>query len=156
MSKVFSLNEVASNIGYLLESAGEVSVRSEWTQMKPIIRAEKDIVTLAKTNGKLKKGDVVLYKAASSEDYMLRRIAYVNGNAYVACGDDELTNDYNIGEDRIIGVMQSYDRNGRTHKTSDLSYKIYVMFLPIIKPIIRAYRQIKGRVIDFLKFLTKK
>lgn len=155
MSKVFSLEELVPVLKETLEVSGEVSFASRNDEMKPIIRGNGDAVTLIKPKEKLKKGDVVLYKRENGE-YVLRRIVFVNKDTYVACGDNERTNEYKIADEQILGMLLSYDRNGKTHKTSDTNYKIYVFLLPVIKLLISGYKWLKERVINFIKFLFKK
>lgn len=139
----------------MLESVGEVSVAAGGNEMLPIIRGERDTVTLAKKSQSLKKGDMVFYIADDGR-YLFRRIVYVNGDTYVASGDNETKNEYKIPAERIFGVVVSYDRKGKTHKITDKSYRLYVLLLPLIKPVIYGYKWLRKRVVDFIKFLLKK
>ena len=139
----------------LLEAGGEVTVEVNGSEMLPLIRGQRDTVTLVKKGEKQRKGDIVLYKADDGR-YLLRRIVYVNGNTYVASGDNETKNEYNITDDRISAVAVSYDRRGKTHKITDISYKLYVFLLPVIKPVFYGYKWLRKRAVDFIKFLFKK
>ena len=155
MSKNFSFEELVPVINETFEKNGEVTVTAKGNEMQPIIRDAKDSVTLAKPTEKPKKNDIVLYLSETSE-YKLRRIVFVNGENYVASGDNETSNEYNITDERIVGVMISCDRGGKTFKTSDFSYRLYTALLPVIKPAMTGYNWLRKRVVNFIKFLMKR
>lgn len=155
MSKRVSLEELVPVMREALEESGEVSFISAGTSMLPTIRDRKDTVTLVKPQGKLKKGDIPFYQRDNGQ-YILHRIVYVNGDTYVTCGDNQWVNEYNVRDDQIIGVLKSFDRNGKTHHVDDTSYKLYVKLLPAIRWIYRLSNSVKIRVLNFIKFLFKK
>ena len=155
MSKKFSFEELVPVINEAFEKSGEVSVTAKGSEMQPIIRDSKDTVTLKKLTEKTKKNDVVLYLSETGE-YKLRRIVFVNGETCVASGDNETANEYNITDERIVGVMTSYDRGGKTHKVTDSGYRLYTALIPVIKPAMTGYKWLRKRVVNFIKFLMKR
>ena len=155
MSKNFSFEELVPVINEAFEKNGEVTVTAKGNEMQPIIRESKDTVTLVKPAEKPKKNDVVLYLSETGE-YKLRRIVFVNGATYVASGDNETANEYNITDERIVGVMLSFDRGGKTRKISDSGYRLYTALLPVIKPVLTGYKWLRKRVVNFIKFLMKR
>lgn len=155
MSKKFSFEELVPVINEAFEKSGEVSVTAKGSEMQPIIREVKDTVTLVKPTEKTKKNDVVLYLSETGE-YKLRRIVFVNGATYVASGDNETANEYNITDEQIVGTMVSYDRGGKTHKVTDSGYRLYTALLPVIKPVRTGYKWLKSRIFNFIKFLMKR
>lgn len=155
MSKKISMEEMAPLIQEILAESGEVSFVSAGTSMLPTIRDRKDTVTLVKPQGKLKKGDIPFYRRDNGQ-YILHRVVYVNGDTYVMCGDNQWENEYNIRHDQIIGVLHSFDRDGKTHKVTDLDYRIYVKLLPLVKYGRKYYYLLKSKVYSFLKFLFGK
>lgn len=155
MSKRVSLNELVPIMRETLEENGEVSFESAGVSMLPTIRDRKDTVTLVKPQGKLKKDDVAFYQRDSGQ-YVLHRIVYVNGDTYVACGDNQWTNEYNIRDDQIIAVLKSIERNGKVYDVDGKKYKFYVKILPAVRWIYRLYNAVKRRIISFIKFLIKK
>lgn len=155
MSKKFSFEELVPVINEAFEKSGEVSVTAKGSEMHPIIREVKDTVTLVKPTEKTKKNDVVLYLSETGE-YKLRRIVFVNGATYVASGDNENANEYNITDEQIVGTMVSYDRGGKTHKVTDSGYRLYTALLPVIKPVRTGYKWLKSRIFIFIKFLMKR
>ena len=155
MSKKISMEEMAPLIQEILAESGEVSFVSAGTSMLPTIRDRKDTVTLVKPQGKLKKGDIPFYRRDNGQ-YILHRVVYVNGDTYVMCGDNQWENEYNIRHDQIIGVLYSFDRDGKTHKVTDFDYRIYVKLLPLVKYGRKYYYLLKSKVYSFLKFLLGK
>lgn len=138
-----------------LDSNGEVSFISPGTSMLPTIRDRKDTVTLVRPQGKLKKGDVPFYRRDNGQ-YILHRIIYVNGDTYVTRGDNQWTNEYNVTDDQIIGVLKSIERSGKIYSVEDKKYKLYLLLLPLIRWVYRIYRALKRRIKAFVKYLLKK
>ena len=153
MSKRVSMDEMAPLIREILAESGEVSFVSAGVSMLPTIRDRKDTVTLVRPQGKLKKGDVPFYQRDNGQ-YILHRVIYVNGDTYVMRGDNQWENEYNVRHDQIIGVLHSFDRDGKTYKVTDTSYKLYVKFLPLIRYSRKYYYLLKSNVYAFIKFLT--
>lgn len=153
MSKRVSMDEMAPLIREILAESGEVSFVSAGVSMLPTIRDRKDTVTLVRPQGKLKKGDVPFYQRDNGQ-YILHRVIYVNGDTYVMRGDNQWENEYNVRHDQIIGVLHSFDRDGKTYKVTDTGYKLYVNFLPLIRYSRKYYYLLKSNVYAFIKFLT--
>lgn len=149
------MHEMAPLIRETLSESGEVSFVSAGVSMMPTIRDRKDVVTLVKPQGRLKKGDVPFYQRDNGQ-YVLHRVVYVNGDTYVLRGDNQWENEYNIRHDQIIGVLYSFDRNGKTHKVTDADYKLYVKLLPLVRYVRKYYYLFKSKVYAFLKFLIKR
>lgn len=149
------MDDMAPLIRETLVESGEVSFVSAGVSMLPTIQDRMDTVTLIKPQGKLRKGDVPFYQRDNGQ-YILHRVVYVNGDTYVMRGDNQWQNEYNIRHDQIIGVLYSFDRNGKTHKVTDFSYRVYVKFLPIIRYWRKYYYLFKSKVYAFIKYLTKK
>lgn len=153
MSKRVSMDEMAPLIREILAESGEVSFVSAGVSMLPTIRDRKDTVTLVRPQGKLKKGDVPFYQRDNGQ-YILHRVIYVNGDTYVMRGDNQWENEYNVRHDQIIGVLHSFDRDGKTYKVTDTGYKLYIKFLPLIRYSRKYYYLLKSNVYAFIKFLT--
>ena len=153
MSKRVSMDEMAPLIREILAESGEVSFVSAGVSMLPTIRDRKDTVTLVRPQSRLKKGDVPFYQRDNGQ-YILHRVIYVNGDTYVMRGDNQWENEYNVRHDQIIGVLHSFDRDGKTYKVTDTGYKLYVKFLPLIRYSRKYYYLLKSNVYAFIKFLT--
>lgn len=155
MSKIVSLEQMAPIIRETLDECGEVSFVSAGVSMLPTIRDRKDIITLVKPGDALKPGDVAFYQRDNGQ-YILHRVIYVNSDIYVMRGDNQWANEYNIRRNQIIGVLSSFDRNGKTHKVTDLDYRIYVKLLPAVRYTRKGYYWFKSQVYKFYKFLFRR
>lgn len=155
MSEKISLNEMAPLIRETLEENGEVSFVSAGRSMLPIIRDRKDTVTLVKPKKEIKAGDVVFYQRDNGR-FILHRVMYVNSGTYVMRGDNQWDNEYNIRRDQIIGILKSFERNGKVHNVTDRDYLMYVKFLPLIRFVRKTYYGFKSQVYKFVKYLVKR
>lgn len=155
MSNKISISEMAPLICEALEKNGEVSFVSTGRSMLPVIRDRKDTVTLTKPPRNIKKGDVAFYRRDNGQ-YILHRVMFVNGDTYVLRGDNRWDNEYNVSRSQIIGVLKSFERNGKVHNVTDRSYQMYVKLLPLVRFVRKYYYKAKSQVYKFLKFLFKK
>lgn len=156
MNKRISLDEIAPLIREMLESDGSVSFVSSGVSMLPTLRDRKDTVTLVKPPEKLKKGDVPFYKRDNG-GYVLHRVLYVNesNGTYVMRGDNQWVNEYNIRQDQIIGVLSEFTRNGKTHRVTDRSYRLYTACLPVVRYSRRFYYWLKSKIYAFIMQFKK-
>lgn len=93
--------------------------------MMPLLRQNRDLIIIEKTNGRLKKYDVPLYKRDDGK-YVLHRILKVRDNDYVICGDHCWRREYGITDNHIIGVLTAIVRDGREISMNDKIYRLYV------------------------------
>ena len=103
---------------------GKLVFTNVGTSMKPLIKQDRDILIIEKTNGKLKKYDIPLYKRKDGQ-YVLHRILNVSNDEYVICGDNCYIKEYGITDSNIIGVLTAIVRKGKQVKTTDFKYKLY-------------------------------
>lgn len=155
MSEKVSLNEMAPLIRETLEGNGEVSFVSAGRSMLPVIRDRKDTVTLVKPKKEIKPGDIVFYQRDNGR-FILHRVMFVNSDTYVMRGDNQWDNEYNIRKDQIIGVLKSFERNGKVHNVTDRDYLLYVKCLPVIRFVRKTYYGFKSKVYNFVKYLLKR
>ena len=93
--------------------------------MMPLLRQRKDIILIEKTNGRLNKYDVPLYRRANGK-LVLHRILQVRDNDYIICGDNCYIKEYGITDDMIIGVLTGITRDGKFISVTDKKYILYV------------------------------
>lgn len=110
-----------------LDKKGILVYTNKGNSMYPLIRQGKDVLIIKKTNRRLKKMDVPLYKRESGQ-YVLHRIIKVNENDYVIRGDNTYYNETGIRDDQILGVLSGVIREGKEISANSLSYKIYSYF----------------------------
>ncbi len=110
MKKV-KLIDILPEMTKRLENGEEFSFLPNGISMLPTIVGGRDNVTVKKPNGKLKKNDIILYRRATGQ-FVLHRIVKVGENGYTLRGDNEVMNEKNITDDKIIGVVVRYRQNG--------------------------------------------
>ncbi len=155
MSEKISLNDMAPVIRDALDSNGEVSFVSAGRSMLPLIRDRKDTITLIKPRKAIKPNDIVFYQRDNGR-FVLHRVMFINSGTYVMRGDNQWDNEYNIRNDQIIGVLKSFERNGKVHNVTDRDYLMYVRFLPAIRLLRKTYYGFKSKVYKFVKYLLKR
>lgn len=95
------------------------------TSMMPLLRQRKDLIHLVKSQGRLKKYDVPLFKRGNGQ-YVLHRVVRVEPDSYVLCGDNQIYKEKGVTDDQVIGVMEGITRNGRYIPVTSLKYRLYV------------------------------
>lgn len=110
-----------------LDKKGILVYTNKGNSMYPLIRQGKDVLIIKKTNRRLKKMDVPLYKRKSGQ-YVLHRIVKVNSNDYVIRGDNTYYNETGIRDDQILGVLSGVIRDGEEISVNSFSYKLYSYF----------------------------
>lgn len=107
-----------------LEKNGSMTYTNVGVSMLPLLRQGKDLFTVQKKGPeRCRVGDVVLYRRG--EQLVLHRIVSVRANDYVALGDNCIGREYGLTDDRIIGVMSGFVRDGREHTVTERSYRLY-------------------------------
>ena len=138
----------------LLEKEGCIVYTNVGTSMMPLLRQRRDIIEIhRKEPGRCKKYDVVLYKRGNK--YILHRIIRVTPDGYVIAGDHNTFKEYDITDEKILGVMTRVIRDGKSVTADSLPYKIYyhiwVDFYPVRVFILRT----KGRARALAKKVLK-
>ncbi len=102
------------------------------TSMWPLFIREIDAAIVAPLNGKKpKRGDVCLYR---DKILVLHRLCKVNNKRYFFVGDHQTIVEEGIDEKQIYGVMVAFVRNGRTHSTQNIFYRIYSSVWLLLRP----------------------
>ncbi len=108
------------------------------TSMLPMLKTG-DLVTIKKVES-LQKGDIVLFRRFD-ESFVLHRIIRVNNDSYDIVGDHQGIIEKNVLFGQMIGVVISYNKNGKEHHMKNLRYKIYKALVRIT-----LLRKIFGRI----------
>ena len=108
-----------------LEQNGELTYSNVGVSMLPLLRQGKDLFTVVKkTPERCREGDVVLYRRPPDQ-YVLHRIVAVRERDYVLLGDNCVNREYGIRDEDILGVMNGFVRNGKTHTVQEPLYRAY-------------------------------
>lgn len=108
-----------------IQKNGKIIYTNVGDSMMPLIKQGRDVLIISKTDGRLKKYDVPLYKRDNSQ-YVLHRILKVRKNDYVICGDNRYVKEYGITDKHIVGVLSGMIRKGKEISTDDVRYRVYV------------------------------
>ena len=135
MSDRMDLAQLLPVIEEVLSSDGEFSFIPGGNSMRPMLYGGRDTVTLVKSQGRLSKYDLPLYRRADGS-FILHRVVKVLPQGYVMRGDCTVAKEYGIDDKDIIGVVKSFTRRGKTLSTNTLSYRIYCRiwcFFPLLR-----------------------
>ncbi|MBO4688777.1 MAG: hypothetical protein J5636_09720 [Clostridiales bacterium] len=124
---------------YLAEF-GKLTYRNVGTSMLPLIKQNRDAFTVRRLEpGEMPKPkDVVLFRrrAASGEmKYVLHRVWKKSGDMYVCIGDNCVNAEKNVRLEDIMGILTEVNRKGRIVRMTDRSYRIYVWFWCVTRPV---------------------
>lgn len=129
-----------------LAQKGKLIYTNVGDSMMPLIRQDRDLLIIEKTDGRLQKYDVPLYRRDSGQ-YVLHRILQVRENDYVICGDNRWKREYGITDRHIIGVLTGIVRNGKTIPVTNRLYRLYVHvwcdLFPVRALVIRVIMKLK-------------
>jgi len=90
-----------------------VTILLHGSSMEPLIRSEKDYITIIpRRNDKLQIGDVVLFRRAAN-DYVVHRICKVEDGMVQTWGDNCQFPDAPIADGEVIGIVDSVNKNGK-------------------------------------------
>ncbi len=105
------------------------------TSMYPLLKSGKDRVVIAPVDSTLKKNDVPLYKGEDGK-LVLHRIIRVKTDGYVIRGDNLYRNEYNVTDEKIVGVLKGIYKGDKLYNCdTDFWYKLYVCFIRAIYPL---------------------
>lgn len=124
MNKKVSMGELVPLICEQIESNGKITFTPSGISMMPMLRNNKDTVTLQKAELPLKKYQIVLYKR-SADKYVLHRVVGVCADGYLMRGDNQFSAERGIQDEQIIAVMSDFTRKGKEYGCQNLKYKLY-------------------------------
>ena len=140
------MNIVQTSIREYLEKNEYLAYRISGVSMLPMLRQEKDLVTLRRYDGRgLKKYDVAMYDRGGPRRYVLHRVVEVGDGSYTFLGDNCVTKEKNIPESAIVAVLDSFSRGGKQISVNDLKYRLYVRVHCAFFPIRKAYKKLRAR-----------
>ena len=142
MANYVSMDDMYPIIADVLERDGQISINVTGISMQPMLYNMRDSVTLKKSDGKLKKYDLPLYKREDGK-YILHRIIKVHKNGYYTClGDNTWKKEYPVKPSQIIGVVTSFNRNGKEISVENKGYKLYVKTWKFFHPFKKFYKYV--------------
>ena len=144
MSENIYLSQMEPVIREVIGGGSTVTLIASGKSMEPFIRDQKDKIVLKKPEGKLKKGDVPFYKRQNGQ-FVLHRIIGFDADGYILRGDNQWVKERGIKDSDIIAVLDSVEKNGKTHKLNGFYCRAYRFFMPAIRWSRRIVNSIKIR-----------
>ncbi len=125
MIKNVHLEEMYPIISEMLENNGRVTIGIKGVSMQPMLYNSRDKVTLVKPEFPLKKHDIPFYRRENGQ-FILHRIIKAHKNGCYTCrGDNQWEKEYPVSEEQIIGVVESFNRNGKEISVKNKKYLLY-------------------------------
>ena len=138
-----------------LSKSGVIIHTNKGTSMMPLLRENRDLMVIRKKGvERFCKYDAVLFQRPNGE-YVLHRILKVNPDSYWIVGDNCISGE-TVKDEQILGILTDIVRDGKTIKTSDSGYLLFVrvwcalfpvrsLWLRLLARIKPIYRKIAGR-----------
>ena len=144
------MEEMYPLMAEMLEKDGTVTFTVSGWSMQPMVYNLRDTVTLVKPQLPLKKYDLPLFRLDNGK-FILHRVVkvYKNGN-YKCQGDNRCEPEDNIRDDQIIGVVKSFNRNGKQIDVDkSFGYWLYTRTWKFLHPFKKYYKYFKAVVDKF-------
>ena len=122
-----------SHIDELLERDGVIVYKTRVVSMRPMLKQNRDLVTVRTFNGRLKKYVVPLYRRKTG-GFVLHRIIGVRDDCYIIRGDNTFRKEY-VPDSEVIGVLTAFKRKGKDYTVSSSGYKFYARIWNFIYPL---------------------
>lgn len=148
LNKTVSMDEIMPLIREQIENNGEVTFTPKGNSMMPMLRNNKDTVTLKKAEFPLRKYDLPLF-IREDGSYVLHRVVRIEDDAYVMRGDNQFADEHGITKEQIIGIVHSFKRKNKRY---DCKSKVYCCYCRVwvnsvkIRKYIRLLRRIIGKI----------
>ncbi len=118
-----TLDDMMPTIRQTLAQGKNVTFTPGGVSMLPMLRPNRDSVTLSPLPRQLKKYDLPLYRRNNGR-YVLHRVVKV-GKTYTCMGDNQFHKEPGLRHDQMIGIVTEFVRDGKTIPVTDLRYRLY-------------------------------
>lgn len=148
MNKIVSMEELVPLMKEQIENNGDVTFTPKGNSMLPLLRNNKDTVTLRKAQFPLKKYELPLYVRDNGK-YVLHRVIEIENDGYVMRGDNQFLNETGIKDNQIIGVVHSFTRKNKQIDCDSVIYKLYCKIwvnTVEIRKYLRILRRLAGKI----------
>lgn len=148
MNKIVAMDDIMPLIREQMQNNGAVSFTPRGSSMLPMLRNNKDTVTLCRAEFPLKKYDLPLY-VRDNGHYVLHRVVGVEENCYVMRGDNQFLDEPGIRDEQIIGIVHSFTRKNKTYDCKSPKYMLYCRIwvnTAGLRKYFRILRRIAGKI----------
>lgn len=141
---------IQGNVEKMLSEEGLFIGTTVGVSMYPLFKNRRDNVLIRPKKEKLKKYDVPLYKRG--DKYILHRIIKITENGYIIRGDNCEKCEFDITDEKIVGVLQGAWRKDKYISVNDFFYKIYSRLTVFFHPL----KMFNKKVISYLSRIKRK
>lgn len=128
-----SLEVLGSVVEERLKNGQPVQMTVSGNSMFPLFRDKRDSVILSPVSGKIRTGDVMLYRRRDGQ-YVLHRVIRRKKHVYSANGDNQYWVETPLFREQFLGKMSGFYRKGEYRSVSSLWYRIYSFVWVRIRP----------------------
>lgn len=140
----------------MIQDGAEITVQTllHGISMQPMIRMDRDPVTICPVRKPLQAADVILF--TNGQKYIVHRIYKISpdGAMVQTLGDNCIHPDRPIPAEQVLGIAVHYYRNGKLHRLDTPAAhrwgKFWMAILPLRRPVMRL-RNFAYRGMRFLK-----
>jgi signal peptidase I len=143
LNKKVSLNDLFPIISEQLNAGGSASFTIRGNSMEPLLKHGKSVVKIEKPKRALKKYDVIFYRREDG-DFILHRIVGIKKDGYICRGDNQISNEYPVKAESVIGIVTEYGKDGKLSKISSFKQRSYAFLRVNTVFILRVFNQKKG------------
>ncbi len=140
---------IQGNIEEMISSEGLYIGTTVGISMRPLFKDRRDNVLIRPINGKLKKYDVPLYKRG--DRYILHRIIKITKNGYVIRGDNCDNCEFDITDEKIVGVLKGAWRKDKYFSVDNFFYKVYSRLVVFCHPLRTLYKRCRYYFLRIIK-----
>ena len=139
------MTERTTTISDYIQENGSLTFTNKGVSMLPMLRQGRDLITIVKKGPeRCKKYDVILYDRPPN-DLVLHRVVEVRNGEYGVLGDN-CQNVETVRDDQIVGVLQSFVRDGRTISVRDPVYRLYARLIVFLYPVRKLWWRAAGKI----------
>ncbi|MBO7358616.1 MAG: S24/S26 family peptidase [Clostridia bacterium] len=129
-----------SSIEEVLARDGVLVYRTRGTSMEPMLRQNRDLVTIRVPSSRLKKYDVALYRRG--KDCVAHRVIKVLPEGYLIRGDNTFKTE-SVPDGDVLGVLTGFMRRGKQYSADGRLYRLYARAWHFIFPIRYFWRRLR-------------
>lgn len=132
-----------------------VTLMLDGESMRPLIRKQKDYITVIPVYRKLKKGDIVLFVRRDGA-YVVHRVNKIKDETVITIGDNCVVFDAEIPVSDVWGIVVKEERNGKTISLDSALSRAFGIARMLTRPLrsfwikakrygVRLIRRLEGR-----------
>ena len=110
--------------------------------MRPILRKNRDTVTVIPVYRRLKRGDIVLFRRNDGMN-VIHRIAKIKGETVVTLGDNCVYRDDPVNISQVWGIAVSAVRNGKKIRLDSAVSRTFGVLPLMVRPFRSLWRKIR-------------